>query len=69
MFLYDEVEQENSGYCCSKAQNCEKIKLSSACKEKVCMHCKLELIICVFPLITKLFYVIMFRVVNQGPRV
>lgn len=36
VFLYDEVEQENGGYFCSKAQNCEKIKLSSdACKGKV----------------------------------
>lgn len=39
MFLYDEVELENAGYFCSKAQNCEKIKLpNESCKEKVCMH-------------------------------
>ncbi|KAF5959372.1 hypothetical protein HYC85_000581 [Camellia sinensis] len=35
VFLYDENEQENSGYICCKAQFCEKIKLSDdACKGK-----------------------------------
>lgn len=27
VFLYDENEQENNGYLCSKAQTCEKIVL------------------------------------------
>lgn len=36
IFLYDENEQENGGYFCSKAQMCEKVKLSGdASKDKV----------------------------------
>lgn len=38
VFIYNEAEQENSGYFCCKSQNCEKFKvLGDACKEKVCM--------------------------------
>lgn len=38
VFIYDEAEQENSGFFCCKSQNCEKFKLlGDACKEKVCM--------------------------------
>ncbi|XP_017218344.2 protein RNA-directed DNA methylation 3 isoform X2 [Daucus carota subsp. sativus] len=35
VFIYNESEQENSGYYCCKSQNCEKFKLlGDACKEK-----------------------------------
>lgn len=35
IFLYDENEEQNGGYFCSKSQMCEKVKLFDSFTEKV----------------------------------
>lgn len=85
VFIYNEAEQENSGYFCCKSQNCEKFKvLGDACKEKVCMFVTYDYLIYPTPQISsqknkiilriwkpllKHFHCRMYRVVNRHPRV
>lgn len=54
IFMYDQnYETENGGYFCSKAQMCEKIKLSfDACSEKVMKFEWSDVSFCSYPLLT-----------------
>lgn len=38
LFLYNESEEQNNGYICTKARFCEKVEpTDGACNEKVCI--------------------------------